>query len=54
MKIELTEEQIKILYQLVVQFNWNGQQLEQALELKYLLGKKVEEVLGEEHKVKPK
>ena len=45
MKVDLTEEQIKILYQVVVQSNWNGQQLERALELKNLLGKKVEEIL---------
>ena len=45
MKIELTETQLKLLYQLVVKSNWNGQQLEQALELKDLLGKKVEELI---------
>lgn len=47
MKIELTEEQIQILYKLIVQSNWNGQHLEIAKELKDKLGKAVEEIVKE-------
>ena len=39
MNIELTEQQINIIYQLILNANWSGKQVEFAVELK----KKIEE-----------
>ena len=50
MKIELTEEQLEMLYKLVVQSNWNGQVLDQAKELRDLLGKEIEKELEKNKK----
>ena len=50
MKIELTKKQVEILYKLVIQSNWNGQILDQAKELRDLLGREIEKEL-EKNKV---
>ena len=34
MKIELTKEQIQLIYNLIIQVNWNGQQIDNAYKLK--------------------
>lgn len=45
-KIELTEQQINILYQIILQTNWNGAQLEIALELKKKFEQSIKEMSG--------
>ena len=50
MKIELTEKQIQLLYQLIIQVNWSGQQVEEAVELKRVFKKVIEKGLNEQDK----
>ena len=34
MKIELTKQQVDIIYQMILRSNWSGEQVEFAVELK--------------------
>jgi len=44
MKIDLTKQQINILYQLVLNANWNGAQVEVAVELKKKLKESIDKI----------